>query len=314
MLKGLKRAIGAAPAEDYYEHALLALDQGRRSDAVQAFEQAAKKAGDEGRSELRDRALASADLHRFIQDGDLGRLRTLKGHLAGAGWIERPGDRADRVASDPLVAEIEGRLAGVASNSATSEELSEVHKAAAEAFGRCLEHRLVTYPHHHSGDGHVQMGRDRHLFHTGLMYFHAAEALLDRDPDGAGKMFGRAIAAFAGCEDDEWQEASASRLKRIQTRRTCWVCQREFPGEGDYYDTVQASVTPFIKEEAARVGQDASSIDVDRRQVVLCRVCRSLVDIRIESKLRARFTELQTWAKALVEEKMAGMLEEIARR
>ncbi len=314
MLKGLKRALGAAAAEEYYEHGLLELDQGRRQEAVQAFEQAAKKAGDEGKSQLASRARASAVLHQFIDGGDLSRLKALRGHLEPAGWVERPGDRSDRVPADQLIAEIDGRLAAAEATGSAPSELADVHKAAADAFERCPDHRLVTYPHHHQGDRHVQTGRGRHLFHTGMMYYHAAEALLDRDPEGAGKMFGRAIASFAGCEDEEWQEDAASRLKRIQTRRTCWVCQREFPGEGDYYLTVPASVTPFVKSEAARNGQDASSIDVDRRRVVLCRVCRSLIDIRLESHVRAKVEELQAWTKSLVERSMVDILSKVAER
>lgn len=314
MLKGLKRAIGAATAEEYYEHGLLALDQGRRQDAVQAFEQAAKKAGDEGGSQLASRARANAALHRFIEGGDLASLKALRGHLGPAGWVERPGDRSDRVPADQLTAEIDGRLAAAEANGGTPSELSDVHKAAADAFARCPDHRLVTYPHHHQGDHHVNTGRGRHLFHTGRMYYHAAEALLDRDPEGAGKMFGRAIAAFASCEDEEWQEGSASRLKRIQTRRTCWVCRREFPGEDDYYGTVPASVTPFVKSEAVRTGQDASSIDVDRRQVVLCRVCSSLIDKRLEDHVHAKIEELRAWTKALVDETMMDILGKLEQR
>ncbi len=315
MLKGLKRALGAAAAEEYYQHGLAELEQGRRQEAIQAFELAAKKAGDEGKSELRHRALAAVALHQFIGDGDLAKLKSVRAMLDGAGWIERPGDPADHVPADQLVAEIDGRLAAAQANGVSlPSELSDVHKAAADAFGRCLDHRLVTYPHHHHGDRHVHTGRGRHFFHTGLMYYHGAEALLDRDPDGAGKMFGRAIAAFAACEDEEWQEESASRLKRVQTRRTCWVCQREFPGEGDYYLTVPASVTPFVKSEAARTGADASSIDVDRRQVVLCRVCRSLIDIRLESHVRAKFDELRAWTKALVDQTVVDVLAQVAKR
>jgi hypothetical protein len=314
VLKGLKRAIGAAAAEEYYEHGLLELDQGRRQEAVQAFEQAAKKAGDEGKSQLASRARASAALHQFIDGGDLARLKALRTHLEPAGWVERPGDRSDRVPADQLMAEIDGRLATAEAKGSAPSELSDVHKAAADAFARCSDHRLVTYPHHHQGDRHVNTGRGRHLFHSGMMYYHGAEALLDRDPEGAGKMFGRAIAAFAGCEDDEWQEESASRLKRIQTRRTCWVCQREFPGEGDYYVTVPASVTPFVKSEAARIGSDASSIDVDRRQVVLCRVCRSLIDIRLERHVGAKLEEMRAWTKALVDETMVDILAKLPQR
>jgi hypothetical protein len=314
VLKGLKRAIGAAAAEEYYEHALLALDQGRRQDAVQAFEQAAKKAADEGKAELEQRARASAALYHFIDGGDLSRLKALRGHLERAGWVERPGDRSDRVPGDQLIAEIDGRLAAAEMNGSSPSELSDVHKAAADAFARCPDHRLVTYPHHHAGDGHVTTARSRQLFHTGRMYYHAAEALLDRDPEGAGKMFGRAIAAFAGCEDEAWQEDSASRLKRIQTRRTCWVCQREFPGEGDYYETVPAYVTPFVKADAAREGRDASSIDVDRRHVVLCRVCRSLIDIRLEAHVRTRLEEVRAWTQSLVERTTADILAQVTKR
>lgn len=314
MLKGLKRALGAAAAEEYYQHGLLELDQGRRKEAIQAFESAARKAGDDGNPSLEHRARASAALHAFIDGGDLARLKAVRSHVEAAGWVERPGDRADRVPADQLVAEIDGRLAVAEANDGTPSELSDVHKSAAEAFGRCSDHRLVTYPHHHEGDRHVQTGKGRHLFHTGRMYYHGAEALLDRDPDAAGKMFGRAIAAFAGCADDDWQEKAAERLKRVQTRRTCWMCQREFPGEGDYFTSVAAAVTPFVKSETGRTGGDASSVDVDRRQVVLCRVCCSLVDIRLEQHVHARLEEMRTWTEALVEKTMTDLLAQVTQR
>jgi len=307
VFKGIKRAIGAASAEEYYAQGMLELERGSSPAAINLFGQAAKKARDEGNGELANRAEANAALHRFIDQGGAGELSSLLRHLAGAGWLERPGDPSNRVPADQLIAELEGRLFEVGLVHAGDAELATAHQKAAEAFGRCLDHRLVTYPHHHHGDDHVGTGRERHLYHTGMSCVHTAKDLIGTDPDQAGRMLGRAIPAFAGCGDEDWQERCMSRLKRLQTRRTCWVCHREFPGEGDYYDAVSAHVTPFIHEQSARTGQDTSSIDVQGRRVVLCRVCESIIEARVTT----RVSNLREQLVSAVEREVAQAVEQM---
>lgn len=314
MLKGLKRAIGAAPAADYYAQGILELGRGNAEVAITLFGQAAKKARDEGSRELASRAEAKAALHRFIENGDAAELRALHGHLGGAGWVERPGDASDRVPADQLMAEVEGRLIERRLGDASSAELAAVHREAAEAFGRCSDHRLVTYPHHHRGDAHVETGRARHLYHTGMALVHTAKDLVGTDPDQAGRMLGQAIPAFAGCGDEEWQERCMTRLKRLQTRRTCWVCHREFPGEGDYYDAVSADVTPFVQAHSARAGHDTSSIDVAGGRVVLCKVCESIIEARVKGRIPALREQLVQEMEREVEEAIFRMQQRIQSR
>ena len=311
MFKGIKRAIGAASPEEYYAQGMLELERGASPAAVGLFGQAAKKARDEGKAELASRAEAKAALHRFIDGGGAGELSALLRHLAGAGWVERPGDPSDRVPADQLMAEVEGRLAEVRLADAPSGELAAIHQEAAAAFGQCLDHRLVTYPHHHRGDEHVGTGRARHLYHTGMACVHTAKDLVGTDPDQAGRMLGRAIPAFAGCDDEEWQERCMSRLKRLQTRRTCWVCHREYPGEGDYYDAVSADVTPFIHQESARTGQDTSSIDVEGRRVVLCRVCESVIEARVKKRVSNLREQLMSAVEREVEQAVEQMRQQL---
>ena len=168
MFRGIKRAIGAAPAEDYYAQGMVHLDRGDAQGAINLFTQAAKKARDENKSGLVSRAESKAALHRFIETGSAEELSLLARHLPGAGSLERPGDPSDLVPADQLAAEVEGRLAERRLADTGSTELAGVHQEAAAAFGRCMEHRLVTYPHHHHGDDHVSKGRGRHLYNTGM--------------------------------------------------------------------------------------------------------------------------------------------------
>ncbi len=314
MFKGIKRAIGAAPAEDYYAQAMLQLGRGDAQAAINLFTQAAKKARDENDSTLAGRAGAKAALHRFIETGQAAELSELAGQLGSAGWVERPGDPSDQIPADQLAAEVEGRLAETRLSGTDSGGLAGVHQAAADAFGRCMEHRLVTYPHHHRGDSHVGTGRERHLYHTGMAYVHQAKELVGSDPEQAGRTLGRAIPAFAGCGDEEWQERCLSRLKRLQTRRTCWVCQREFPGEGDYYDSVTADVTPFIASQSAQAGQDTSSIDVQMGRVVLCRVCESIIEDRVQTRVSNLREQLMTQVGHEVQQAMLQLQQQVQAR
>jgi hypothetical protein len=311
VFKGIKRALGAASAEDYYEHALAELEQERTEGALQAFDRAAKKAAEEGKEPLRHRASAAAALHLFIASGDLSALSAMSPHLGRAGWVERPGERADRVPADLLAAEVEGRLAAAQAEEAPLDLRADLHEAAADAFGRCLDLRLVTYAYHHDGDPHVRTGRSRHHFHSGLAAFFSSRVLLGSDPQAAGNLLSRALASFAGCEDEGWQERCAESLRRMQTRRTCWMCHREYPGEGDYYTAVPAYLTPFILDAAARDGHDTSSMDLDRQRVVLCRVCRSLMDARVEQEVRSRVAPIEARLTARLDE-VTETLEQLA--
>jgi hypothetical protein len=297
VLDGIRHAFGVGSADEYYAKALERLRPDanghiRRFDAIRAFEKAAEKA--DGRPDFRARAEANAALHSFIIDGGHEHLHTLKDRIPQAQWVERPGEPGEKVLADPLIAEIEGRLAGAAAAQSDGEQAVAAHEAAAAAFARCVDHRLVTYPYHHSGDDHVGTGGDRQRFHTGIALMLSAGRQLLSDPDQAAQTLGRAVASFAACGDQERQKQCAELLRGVRTRRTCWMCQREFPGEGTYYRTVSAYVTPYVRAHLEARGQDASSIDIDRGRLVLCRVCQSVVDERAGALLDERLAVMET--------------------
>lgn len=299
MLKGLKQALGVGKAEDFYARALEELAQQNPGAAIESFGTAARKAASEGRDDLRARAEASALLYQFIVNGNLDSLAAMARHLERADWIERPGEPSDRVPATALIAEIEGRLSAAHARGMGAEAAQEANRRAAEAFARCGEHRLVTYPHHHRGDSHVDLARNRHLYHSAWMHTLTAEQLIESDPEAAAKAMGRAVAAFAGCDDADRQHVCAESLRRMQTRRTCWLCQREYPGEGRYYGRAGADVTPFIARHLAAQGQDASCVDADAGEVVLCTVCRTVIEGR---------------ARHLVEEMGANLMKNVDAR
>ena len=299
MLKGLKQALGVGKAEDFYARALEELAQQNPGAAIESFGTAARKAASEGRDDLRARAEASALLYQFIVNGNLDSLAAMARHLERADWIERPGEPSDRVPATALIAEIEGRLSAAHARGMGAEAAQEANRRAAEAFARCGEHRLVTYPHHHRGDSHVDLAHNRHLYHSAWMHTLTAEQLIESDPEAAAKAMGRAVAAFAGCDDADRQHVCAESLRRMQTRRTCWLCQREYPGEGRYYGRAGADVTPFIARHLAAQGHDASCVDADAGEVVLCTVCRTVIEGR---------------ARHLVEEMGANLMKNVDAR
>lgn len=310
LLKGLKQALGVGKAEDYYAAALEQLAQQQHAGALTSFASAAKKAKADGQSDLAARAEASIHLYQFIADGRSESLSAMARHLPGAGWIERPGEPSVRVSAPALVAEVEGRLALADLSAKSPQERHDAHRRAAEAFARCGEHRLVTYPHHHERDKHVELAHSRHLYHTGMMHAIAADQLFDTDPDGAARAMGRAVAAFAACDDTDRQEACGQALRRIQTRRTCWLCHREFPGEGRLYSRTPARVTPYIADYVAAQGQDASCVDPAQGEVVLCVVCRTLIDGRAEPLMQ----KLEASIMKAVDSRITEMIQNLPRR
>jgi hypothetical protein len=310
MFKGIKHALGVGSADEYYARALELLAAGpaedRRADAIRSFETAAEKA--DGRADLRARAQASAALHGFILEGGLEHLRVLQARMPIAVWIERPGDPTDRVMAEPLVAEIGGRLKAAEAAQSSGDLEVAAHEAAAAAFGRCLDHRLVTYPYHHTADPHVRTGRERSQFHTGVALLSAARRQLARDPDGAAATLSRALNAFAACGDAGHQQRCLDELRAVKTRRTCWVCQREFPGEGFYYDRVKAFVTPFVRAHLEAGGEDASSVEIERGELVLCRICQSIVKHEAARQIDERLPALEARLAARMETKMMEAL------
>lgn len=152
LMDSLKKAtgIGLAVAEHYdraYEKGVL-LGPTKYAEAVGLFDRAAAKAAEGGDTYLQARALANARLYGFILSGNLAELQKLRGVLPQLQEVERIGSRTEMMPVEPLVAEIDARLAeaGIAQLPPTDgERLASAHLQTAEAFKRFFNAPLLTY-------------------------------------------------------------------------------------------------------------------------------------------------------------------------
>lgn len=292
----LKKAMGAVgvglSATDHYERAFtkgILLGPEQYPTAIGLFEAAAQQAAKEGNGLLEQQALANASLYNFVTTGDLGQLHALRGNLVNLQQIEKIGTRNEMMPAQPLVQEIDARLAEVNAERIPATDhaaRAQAHRGVAEAFKPLFTSQLVTYGIHPDGLD-ADTAQARFFFHTGLSSWHEAISTIEADPDGAAQHMSKALNAFQQCNNPEWVQRSQDWLQRARLRRTCWICHREFQGWDTHFHHVPARLKPYVKTVVEKLGQDVSTIDEASGHVVVCVTCGSLLESAVDARLAA---------------------------
>lgn len=300
LMDSLKKAtgIGLNPHEHYeraFEKAVL-LGPPKFADAVQLFANAAKEAAEEGDATLEARSVANACLYAFITTGAPEHLRPLREALARLTDIEQIGSRSETVPAATLASEIEGRIVEAELARIGEEQhaaLSAAHQRAADCFKKILTAPLMTY-RFQAQDAHSESAQSRFFLHLGMASRFAALDTVLTSPDTAAEHMGRALNAFRQCNDAKWVGEAQEWLTACRVRRTCWVCHREVQGAEIHFDHYPATVTPYVGALVQKLGQDASSIDVEKGSVVVCTPCGTLIEQQADRYALQRAEELGT--------------------
>ena len=281
ILDNLKKATGLGlDAQGAYDRAYekgVLLGQEHYSDAANLFKKAAEKAEHENHAELANRAHANSALYSFVCRGGLEPLETLEGLLDRFQEIEQVGSKNDMMPTSPLLDEINARLVEADIDGLRSHtDLSEAHDQAAMAFKGIFNNDLITY-RWQASDQHVDKASSRFFLHTGMAQWYRAVATIESEPQAATEHMAKALSGFKNAQDSAWAAKADKWLARGRHRRTCWVCHREFQGEGIHFHATSAAIAPYVVKRIEELGQDTSAIDYDRDQVVLCTPCHSVM-------------------------------------
>jgi hypothetical protein len=277
-MDSLKKAsgLGLTPEEHYqraYEKGVL-LGPEHYGKAVELFDAAARKANENGNAQLEIRARANAAFYGFVTSGSPQHLTTLKETLKHLPDIEEIGSRTNMLPSEPLIAEIEARLAEQSAPAkGDPAALARRHAECADAFRKLLGVSLVTY-RYHSPDRHRNTGDERFFYHQGLSFRHEAMQHALADPEVAAEKMAKAMISFRQCGNDELGTDAEGWVKNLRLQRTCWMCHRQFQGYKLHFNVFSARVNQYAETVVSRLGQDTYSLD-QAGTIVLCTLCSS---------------------------------------
>ncbi|EDM75045.1 hypothetical protein PPSIR1_22486 [Plesiocystis pacifica SIR-1] len=299
LLKKLQHRVGVAltPAE-HYERAFsqgVLLGHHKFAAATELFERAAARAERAGEVELHRQAHANALLYRFLSGGSPQVLSPLHTALGALDQIEAVGSRSDHMSASLLRHEVSGRLAEATvavTDEADHLQRAKLHRSAAHSFHEFGGQPLSTYGLRPDGMA-LDRGDLRGFFHDGLARFHEALDRARHDPASAAEVMNGALVALYQTPAQAHRATAEGWLERLQTRRSCWSCRREFAGAGLHYHSISATVHGHTVEVLRQAGHDLASVDLDAQTVVLCTTCSSSINALADAQAQRRVAELR---------------------
>jgi hypothetical protein len=299
IMDSLKKATGLGlNASEHYDRAWekgVLLGPAKYVDAASMFETAYKKATEVQDAGTAARARANAALYSWVATGNPASLQALRASLQDVQEVEVVGSRAEAMPSQPLQAELDGRLIELQLQTLPPGDHGrrmQLHQQASEIFKRIFSNNLYTY-RFHALDQHVQTAQARFFLHQGMLAWNGALAAADSDPEAASEHAARALASFRQCNDERWAQTAEGWLARMRTRRTCWMCHRELQGLEHHVRSYPAVVTPYLVAAVSKLGQDASSLDAPGGKIVLCAPCGTAVEAQADRYAVQRTGELR---------------------
>jgi hypothetical protein len=266
-----------------YEKGVLLKDFNKAADT---FTDAARKYAEKGNQLLAAQAHANSMLYCYLAAGNASILPQLLQVLCGLPQIETIGERT-MMPTAPLCAELDCRVVEARITQASADDISslrDLHKRASEKFKAILGNPLFTYSYIRSGDGHDERADQRHFYHNGMYLYYEAMVKKDSDPSAASGELTRASQSFQLCNDQRWVQTVKALLENWRISRTCWICHREVQGYELHFSMCSATVTPYTKRLLEVLKQDTSTIDLDKKKIVVCTPCGSMVTFKAAEK------------------------------
>ena len=285
-------------AEDKYANAFakgVLLGQENYGKAASLFQEAAEKAREEHHGVLERRATANQLLYSFLSSGQAKFLGPLSEELAHHHEIERIGSQSELMLAEHLrrevrAREMEARVAQIPGSEA--ERRAQAHEAAAAAFKEIFDQDLITYKFR-SPDRMNRKASQRFFYHSGQADWERSRLYVLTDPSKAAEHVARALNCFHQTENNELVTSTEETRDHYYRRRTCWICNREFQGDGIHFSSYPARVTPHILEMATKLGHDVSGVNISEGRIVLCQTCGSAVENMADTIARRHIEELR---------------------
>ncbi len=283
--------------------------------AAGLFEHAAQKLTEDNQPEMACRALANAHLYGYLATGSEDRLHALQGILPQVPELEVIGSKTESRSTIPLAQEIAGRLIELAINQLPendAEARNQAHLHAASVFKELGAQPLVTYPFR-AEDMLPATGQARCDFHLGMADWQLMQKTMAESPEAAAEHAARAWEFFQQAGDPGWIEKSRTMRECLLKRRICYVCQREYQGEGVHFAKYPAIVAPYTLRVIQDLGQDASLGDNDQHQLVLCTPCATVIEQLASAQALRRLEEFKQLVTPAMEEMKRNLAEQAER-
>lgn len=317
-MDSLKKATGLGlNAGEHYDRAYekgVLLGPANYPKAAELFETAAAKAAEAGDGSTQARAKANAALYNFIATGNEKALAALGEALPFLEEIEQIGARTENMSAALLLREVQARISeNVLARIRESDHAArrQAHAACAEAFRTLSNAALITYKYQ-ATDQHREQAFSRFFYHQGMASWHEAMASVPHNPETAGENMAKALNAFRQCGDPAAEHAQVW-LSNCRSKRTCWICHREFQGATLHFRSFPALVTPYAESIVRQLGHDTSMLDAQNGTLTLCNPCGTVVENLADQFATKRVQELRTeLEKAL--SSIAGALSSLADR
>lgn len=275
-----------------FERGVLTGDQ---RGAAGMFRDAAAKLEKEGNAALAQRAAANSLVYAFLSGAGTSVLQPLRDALSRVDQIEQFGTAADFMPAQPLLDELDVRIAEAQIVDSTSAAAIAGHQRALAALQKILDRPLLTYAAAPlPSDGFAcETAVARYAWHQGMSSHLQALTAVATSPVEAANDASAAEQAFRRSGDDERRRQCEQLAQSLMVRRTCWICHREMQGLGQYLDWYPSTVAPYTVAVLDRAGQDQGSVDVLHSRVIVCTPCGTLVQQQADRFATARANEVR---------------------
>lgn len=275
-----------------FERGVLTGDQ---RGAAGMFRDAAARLAHEGNTGLAQRANANALIYTLLSGGGAGVLQPLRDALAQLDEIEQFGTPSEFMPAQPLVEELDVRIAEAQIVDSPYVAAIQSHKRALTALEKILDRPLLTYAAAPlPSDGFVcETAVARYAWHQGLTSRLQALTAVGTSPVEAANLASAAGQAFRRAGDAARLQEAEQLAQALLVRRSCWICHREMQGLGQYLNWYPSVVARYTVDVLERAGQDQGSVDLHRSQVIVCTPCGTLVQQQADRYAQLRTNEVR---------------------
>lgn len=264
--------------KDAFEKGVL-LGESHYNHAIALFDKAGKKALEEGDAKLANRAVVNAALYRFLLVGRTENLIELSRALSGVERLEAIGSASEVIPVESFRTEINARIKERALLEGLdalppAEKITRL-EAVAELLKSLSNQMMITYKYYLDGNPNDQ-AKERSYYYLARAFMIRGEVAAFKEPSEARDHYQRAINQFNRCKHHQELEQVEEYCKRLSRQRICWMCQREFQGQGWHFDYFSSYVTDHVLARNNAHG-DPSTIDAQTSKIVLCFTCISAI-------------------------------------